>query len=49
MLVYWLMAALKYGLFTPPDYDVSKVTAPVVLNYADNDFSRTSDIAERRN
>jgi hypothetical protein len=39
MLVYWLIGnILKYGRFTPPDYDVSKVTAPVVLHYADNDW-----------
>ncbi|XP_069680505.1 lipase 3-like [Periplaneta americana] len=29
---------LKYGWGTPPDYDLSKVTAPVALHYSDNDW-----------
>jgi len=27
-----------YGQFTPPDYDLRKVTAPVALFYSENDW-----------
>jgi hypothetical protein len=27
-----------YGQFTPPDYDLRKVTAPVALHYSENDW-----------
>lgn len=27
-----------YGQFTPPEYDLSKVTAPVALHYSANDW-----------
>nr|CAD7413228.1 unnamed protein product [Timema cristinae] len=29
---------LKYGSLNPPDYDLSKVTAPVSLHYSNNDW-----------
>ncbi|KAJ2950012.1 hypothetical protein O0L34_g11349 [Tuta absoluta] len=33
MLTNWF----KYGSFTPPDYDLSKITAPVYMHHVDND------------
>lgn len=29
---------LKYGSFSPPDYNLKAVTAPVFLHYSDNDW-----------
>jgi hypothetical protein len=29
---------LKYGRINPPDYDLSKVTAPLAFYYSDNDW-----------
>lgn len=29
---------LKYGSFSPPDYNLAAVTAPVYLHYSDNDW-----------
>lgn len=29
---------VKYKSLSPPDYDVSQITAPVSLHYADNDL-----------
>jgi hypothetical protein len=29
---------LIYGHLSPPDYDLSKVTAPVALHYSENDW-----------
>lgn len=34
-----------YGSFTPPDYDLKKITAPVFLHYVDDDiFAHVSDV-----
>lgn len=35
----------KYGRFTPPSYDLKKITAPVALFYAQNDWlSAVADV-----
>lgn len=34
----WVRNVLKYGSSTPPDYDLSLITAPVYLVYGDNDW-----------
>lgn len=33
----WLSNRIRYGQRTPPDYDLSKITAPVFLHYSLND------------
>lgn len=39
MFDYGLTAnLLKYGSFSPPDYNLQAITAPVYLHYSDNDF-----------
>nr|CAD7577381.1 unnamed protein product [Timema californicum] len=36
-----------YGSLTPPDYDLSKITAPVFLHWSDNDWmADTKDVRE---
>nr|CAD7410796.1 unnamed protein product [Timema cristinae] len=36
-----------YGSLTPPDYDLSKITAPVFLHWSDNDWmADTGDVRE---
>lgn len=36
---------IKYKQLTPPNYDLSKVTAPVALHYSDNDWlSHPNDV-----
>lgn len=38
---------LKYGSFSPPNYDLSSVTAPVFLHYSDNDWlAAVTDVDE---
>ena len=34
-----------YGQFTPPDYDLSKVTAPVALYYSQNDWLAAEEVS----
>ncbi|KAJ8713468.1 hypothetical protein PYW07_013838 [Mythimna separata] len=35
----------EYGSFTPPPYDLSKITAPVYLHYSDSDpFAHVNDV-----
>lgn len=34
----WIQNLIKYGQMTPPDYDLSKITAPVYLHYSGNDY-----------
>ncbi|XP_069680507.1 lipase 3-like [Periplaneta americana] len=36
-----------YGQVTPPDYDLSKVTAPVFLHYSDNDWLAAVEDVDR--
>lgn len=33
----WIENLIQYGSTSPPNYDLSKVTAPVALFYSDND------------
>ena len=36
-----------YGQDTPPDYDLSKVTAPVALYWGDNDWLAQQTVSNK--
>lgn len=41
----WISNMRAYGSIRPPHYDVSKITAPVFLHYADHDqFAHVNDV-----
>lgn len=43
---YWLNFEI-YGQYTPPDYDLSKITSPVALFYSSNDWLVAIEDVER--
>ncbi len=40
----WIGNLRRYGRLQPPEYDLSKVTAPVYIFYALQDFIATPDV-----
>ncbi|CAG5056535.1 unnamed protein product [Parnassius apollo] len=43
----WLKNLLIYGSGSPPEYNLTAVTTPVFLHYADNDWLSTADDVEK--